>query len=441
MPISRHPHPVLFALTALSGLARAEEPAPAAEATAPPAESSPRTEEEERRKLEEDLARELAGKAGDKPAATAPMTPSVPGAPGGAVAALLPNISAIFTGGAFFFSDTPTPRFPAHEPVHSTAGFRFQLQELEIALQSVVDPFVRADIFLALGLGGVEIEEGYLTTLALPWNLQARVGSFYASFGRFNTTHFLETQPFIDMPLANRRFIGGEQLRGLGAELSWLAPFPWFFEAKLDLLTAANEVSFGLPIDETSGPQDLLAVAHLKQFFALSDAWSLQWGLSAAQGPNNTGGPAATLDNRTYLAGTDLYLKWRDLASHAFVALQAEYILRRALVPGGAVTEGGLYGQVAVRWSRQWETAARLDVFGWPSDLTGQLAFGGELKSFMTPSRQWRAGAALTHYPSEFHRWRLQYNLDHLLVAGQAPVHEVFLQYQFLMGPHGAHAF
>ena len=74
-------------------------------------------------------------------------------------------------------------------------------------------------------------------------------------------------------------------------------------------------------------------------------------------------------DNRTVFAGTDLYLKWRDLSSVAYLAIQAEYILRRALIPGGNTLEGGLYAQVDWRVNRSWQLSTRGDWFGAPAEL------------------------------------------------------------------------
>ena len=66
------------------------------------------------------------------------------------------------------------------------------LNETEISLQSVVDPYIRADFFLSFGRDaitgkyGVEVEEGYLTTLALPAKLQLKAGKFKEAVGRIN---------------------------------------------------------------------------------------------------------------------------------------------------------------------------------------------------------------------------------------------------------------
>src|SRR3990172_1598711 len=45
------------------------------------------------------------------------------------------------------------------------------LQESEVSLQAIVDPYARADFFLAFGEEGVEVEEGYITFPALPGGL------------------------------------------------------------------------------------------------------------------------------------------------------------------------------------------------------------------------------------------------------------------------------
>lgn len=398
--------------------------------------------------LEAELSAELGdeGDADEPPVDSATTTGAASGSALGRVLAL-PNISAVFTAGLFYFSDAPTERFDAHEPIHSEDGFKFQLQELELAIQTAIDPYFRADLYLAFELDGVEVEEAVFTSLGLPGGLQLRVGYFFQRFGRFGQQHFLETSPFVDLPLVNRRFFGGEQLRAMGGELSWLLPLPWFAQLSASFVTANNEVSLGVEIDDTSGIEDFLTVFRLEQFFALSDTWSLSFGLSGAQAPNASGDPVDTQDHRTALYGGDLYLKWRDLSSLRYVGLTVEYIARSSQVPGGRITEGGLYAQLDVRFHRNWQVAVRGDFFGLPAERSGTPVVNGELEPFYAPTEQWRVGGALSFYASEFHRWRLQYNadrvmtLDPLAAATRDPVHEVFLQYQFVLGSHGAHPF
>lgn len=354
------------------------------------------------------------------------------------------DVSAIWTQSFNYFSRTPTFRLDAHEPHSTQDGFSIQLQELELALQAFVDPHVRADIFLAFGRDGVEIEEGYLTTLDLPAGLQFKAGQFYAPFGRFNTLHFLEVTPFADMPLANRRFFSGENLRGLGLQGSILLPLPWYAEIIGAFQTADNESSFGVPADETSGLDDFVTTVHLKQYWDLTDNLYFQFGGSFTQGPNDSGGPANRKYNRTRFWGTDLYLKWRDTASSRYLAFQAEYIARLAELPGGSLSEGGLYSWLEARFHRHWGAAVRFDYQGVPSELKGPnppVFVNTELAPFHSGTEQWRAGISGSWYLSEFFRLRLQYNYDKERLPGVNGVHEVFGQFQFGIGAHGAHPF
>jgi hypothetical protein len=53
--------------------------------------------------------------------------------------------------------------------------------------------------------------------------------------------------------------------------------------------------------------------------------------------------------------------------------------------------------------------------------------------------KEYRISPAVTFSPTEFSRLRLQYNYDK--VRTNDPVHAMFLQMQFNIGPHGAHPF
>src|SRR5258706_342024 len=113
-------------------------------------------------------------------------------------------------------------------------NFDAYLNESEISLQSVVDPYIRADFFLSFGRDpqtgkyGVDVEEGYLTTLSLPAKLQLKVGKFREAVGRINPVH-QHALPFIDLPNAYVNYFG-EGLNDEGASLSWLLPTKSFYQ-------------------------------------------------------------------------------------------------------------------------------------------------------------------------------------------------------------------
>src|SRR5216110_3198014 len=104
-------------------------------------------------------------------------------------------------------------------------NFDAYLNETEISLQAAVDPYLRADFFLSFGRDpdtrkyGVDVEEGYLTTLSLPAQLQLKLGKFKEAIGRINPVHG-HALPFIDMPNAFVNYFGEEGLNDEGLSLS-----------------------------------------------------------------------------------------------------------------------------------------------------------------------------------------------------------------------------
>jgi len=101
-----------------------------------------------------------------------------------------------------------------------------------------------------------------------------------------------------------------------------------------------------------------------------------------------------------------------------------------------------MYSWLDFRLNRNWEAATRFDYVGIPTRLKGPnppAILNADLAPFHTGATQWRTGAALSYYFSEFFRLRLQYNYDKQDL--RSGVHEVFGQFQFIIGAHGAHPF
>ncbi|MDP4224694.1 MAG: hypothetical protein Q8868_15410, partial [Bacteroidota bacterium] len=91
--------------------------------------------------------------------------------------------------------------------------FDSRINEVEVSLQSAVDPYARADFFLSVGRDletgkfGLDLEEGYLTTLSLPGHLQLKAGKFRGALGRINPVH-PHTLPFIGLPAGYENYFG-----------------------------------------------------------------------------------------------------------------------------------------------------------------------------------------------------------------------------------------
>jgi hypothetical protein len=338
-----------------------------------------------------------------------------------------PDISFILDIALAAFTTDEPLQLGAHDP--SENGFNFQ--QLEMAISKSVDPYFRFDGNLVFSPFGVEIEEAYATTLALPWNLQARVGQFLTRFGRFNNTH-PHAWLFLDLLLVHGKYFGPELNRGLGAEASVLLPLPWYVEvlaSGTDARGAATARSFyGGENVPTQSPADLQYTLAAKQFFPLSDDWSAFWGLSAALGPNATG-----RDNRTDIYGTDLYLKWRPITEgrdYRFVALQAELLQRRRQVPGNMLMDHGAYAYLIWHFAQRWQTGLRQE---WVAGLEND-----PLDPEWDSDRQ-RTSAQLTFFPTEFSRIRAQVNHDR---PGWTDAYwGAFLGFEVSVGAHGAHTF
>jgi hypothetical protein len=346
-----------------------------------------------------------------------------------------PDMSFILdVAGAHFTRENNDPaawQLGAHDP--NRTGFN--LQQLELSINSAVDPYLRFDGNIVFSQFGVEVEEAYMTAFELPGGLQARLGQFLYKFGRINATH-PHSWHFVDQPLVNGRFFGGEGTRGLGGELSWLAPLPWFAELTVAIGEANNQCcnrSFygGEDLGITNWLRHPLYTGRLAQFFAFDDSWSLFWGVSMQTGPNPSG-----QGNRSQIYGTDLYLRWRpvDATQRQHVSLQAEANLRERQLPGRVLRDWGTYAQLVWQPLLRWETGVRTEwVSGADSD---------PLDPTWTRLRD-RQTVQLTFYPTHFSRFRLQVGRDESrwLAQGDQVGWIVFLAGEVVVGAHGAHGF
>ena len=235
------------------------------------------------------------------------------------------------------------------------------------------------------------------------------------------------------------RIFGGEGNRGLGVEGSILLPLPWYVEVVASQTTAdgaATARSFyggsNLGVDRIG---DLQTTAALKQFHALSDDWSLLWGLSFAGGPNASG-----RDNRTEVYGADVFVKYRPIrqGSHQEVSLHSEWMHRRRQAPDDVLADLSGFAQVSWRFAQRWGAAGRYELGTAATDLSGALV-ADPLDPEWSRERQ-RIALASTFWPTEFSRFRLQGEAD--LPGWQLQrEYAAFLAAEFSIGAHGAHNF
>ncbi|RPI39216.1 MAG: hypothetical protein EHM59_22360, partial [Betaproteobacteria bacterium] len=177
------------------------------------------------------------------------------------------------------------------------------LTEVEAAFQAVVDPYARADFFLAASPEGLEIEEGYITFTALPAGVLLKVGKMRAQFGKVNMMH-THIVPWADRPLVSQNLFGGEEgLTDSGFSVSKLIPNGFMF---VDL---TGEVYRGSSeVFHSEARSKLNYIGRLRGYRDLTEGTNLDMGVSYARGQS-----AALEGFNTERTGVDVTFRYRPL--------------------------------------------------------------------------------------------------------------------------------
>ncbi len=292
----------------------------------------------------------------------------------------------------------------------------FELGEAEATFQAVVDPYARADFFLAFSPEGVEIEEGFLTLTSLPGGLLAKVGKMKQQVGKVNTLH-AHSLSWADRPLANVNLLGGEEgLADSGLSVSKLIPNPLLF------LEATGEVFQGNSgVFQSHERSQVSWTGRLRGYRDITEATNVDVGVSMARGHNDAGP-----DFTTQVVALDATLRYRPLqrALYRRILGRTELFWSRREQEDGTVPAFGMYVSGDYQFARRWFAGARYD---W-----SERAYDARLKD-KGPS------LTLTFWPSEFSQVRGQYRT--IDFAEGVRSHELLFQFLFSIGAHGAHVF
>jgi len=375
--------------------------------------------------LEAELARELgaapSAKEAKQPVSTGQRS-KLSGSASRGGALLNPRISAIGT-----FWGSATSGSAVAKP------YDLGLAEAEISFQAYVDPYAKADFFVSIGrehedpfagpdqevgFSGeytADIEEGYVTSLSLPYGLQVRAGKFRTSFGKINRSH-PHALNFVDMPRMYVNYFGEEGLNDRGAGLNWLIPNPF------DLYT---ELTFELTSGTVDAPsfvatKDMLYLLHLKTFFDLNDNTTLELGLTGVRGSNDTE------RHKSDIGAADLTIKWKPLRYNRYKSFEwmTEALLSKRRTATSNINSAALYSFLRYQVAKRWFLAARYDYSEFPEDGTRHESAYSAILSFFT---------------TEFQKFELQYQYGDPAQADT--FHRLLLRAIFVIGAHGAHQY
>lgn len=303
----------------------------------------------------------------------------------------------------------------AEIPFNKNRGFNFNYAE--VSLFSTVGPYFDATAIFHLSPDGFEVEEGYITSRALPYGLRAKAGKFRSEFGRINAVH-QHAWHFTQQPLVFEALLGSEGLNDAGVQLHWVLPTDdTYVMAGFEALQGNNDVSFG-DVEKNN-----LYLGYLKSSFDLGDATTVLAGASYLYGKNDLG-------KSTDIYAADFAVK-TALDSYSSLMWQSELLYRDKSVVDAQEKQAGYYTQLIYQYNQNWATGVRYDSLyknldNLPDDLE-------------------KYSAMLEYKPFEFTKFRLQYVYDKSKFYGiddqRKDTSEILFGFTIEAGAHGAHAF
>lgn len=340
----------------------------------------------------------------------------------------------------------------------------FSLGESELILSANIDPNWRGTAILALAPeGGVEMENAYFESLGLGNGFSFKGGRFFSGIGYLNEQHS-HAWDFADAPLAYKAFLGN-QLGDDGVQVRWLAPTDLFLEFGAEV---GRGRTFPGADNNKNGVSQGAVFAHLGGDVGISNAWrvGLSWLGSSPKDRSfdDTDSTGATASNsfsgksRMWIA--DGVWKWSPDGNSTVrnFKLQGEYFKRRedgTLASNSAAgacagdcidsydsNQSGWYVQGVYQFMPHWRAGLRHDALNSGTVNIGLVNSGmlsfADLPQLAAHDPK-RNTVMLDYSPSEFTRFRLQFARDDSGIGGTD--NQLFLQYIFSLGAHGAHAF
>jgi hypothetical protein len=194
--------------------------------------------------------------------------------------------------------------------------------------------------------------------------------------------------------------------------------------------------------------EDLVYLARLDSSWDVTDVLTAKLGVSALYGPNATGP-----EGETFIYGADLVVKWRPGTQQRgwpFLLWESEIMKREYKadaffddtdpanvidLPAMTLRDWGLYTQVLYGFHLGWAAGVRYDY----ATGKGESVGGRDADPFRDDRH--RIAPLVAWHPSEFSRFRLQYNYDRADRLPNKEAHSVWLGAEIMYGAHAAHAY
>jgi hypothetical protein len=342
----------------------------------------------------------------------------------------------------------------------------FGLAETELAITANIDHYFRGVAIMAVAPeGGIGVEEAYFQTLALPRGFSLKGGRFFSGIGYQNEQH-QHAWDFQDAPLVYKAFLAN-QLKQDGLQFKWIAPTDLLVELGAEISSGDK---FAGNDRNKNGIGGSAVFANLGGDIGTSTAWRVGASyLSASpngrsyQDVDSLGGATTnTFTGNAKLMGVNGVLKWAPNGNPYYNSfkLQGEYF---RLKQGGAfvyndaagsnifgqvadslkTSQTGWYTQAVWQFLPQWRVGYRYDRLNYGTLNNGIVnnGLGPTAADFPVIANHspTRSTLMLDWNPSEFSRLRLQFASDKSRLG--LTDNQVFVQYIYSLGAHGAHKF
>lgn len=373
-----------------------------------------------------------------------------------------PEISLILQGSYANLKDIPERRISGFLPDGAFPGTTrgFSLNETELIMSANIDPDFRGSMNLVLADGEVGIEEAWFQTLSLGNGFTLKGGRFRSNIGYQNEQH-PHAWDFADNNLMTRALFG-EAYGNDGLQLKWVAPTTLFTELGAEIGRGAN---FPGTDRNKNGIGSYALYGHVGGDIGDSHSW--RGGVSyLSTRANERSGTLADFNevgvNTTYTGNSktwmaDFVWKWAPNGNATVNSFKfAAELFRRSedgnlscddldpanssLCTGGIAdayraTQYGGYAQGVYQFMPRWRAGYRYDLLN-----PGSVDFGLNNVNLPRPDYKPARHSLMADYsPSEFSRLRLQYSKDQSMQNQNE--NQLFVQYIYSLGSHGAHSF
>jgi hypothetical protein len=398
---------------------------------------------------------QAATEAAETPPAAAP-TASAP-----AQNAFNPGISLILQGAYRNYGEDPDTRGITGYANAGYAGLGekgFSIDESELTLSANIDQLFYGQATFAVEDGGIEVEEAYAQTSALGHGLTLKGGRAFSAIGYQNPLH-PHAWDFLDPAVVQNTFLGKNYAMD-AVSASWIAPLPVLVELGGEI---GKPVEY--PFEDSSHGKNGFTggtlFARVGGDIGLSHSYRFGGWWMRAENRVEAGAPVLDFDDRTGVENTlaggstkvwglEVVYKWAPDGNptQRNFKLVAEWMQRRLDgdltfdAAGAAITDrfearqSGWYVQGIYQFLPQWRLGLRYDRLDDGSIDSGVNAANGIVAADYAP---YRWSAMVDWSPSEYSRLRLQYNQDK--TQNGLADDQIFLQYIFSLGAHGAHRY